>query len=151
MVKVFKYIAELDCFIVEPAYKAIADRLGLTEWSEVVWIGRLFLMDNDFGEHWFDNWDLRESLENRSAEFGYDTDDLLILDPDRLKNDIDGPCHNSQERLSFWKDVLKSLHLSYETLFLEARKLNSERKEYTPEDYISDLEERIKNIQESLR
>jgi hypothetical protein len=33
-----------------------------------------------------------------------------------------------------------------ETLFREARKLNEERRQYDPEDYIADLEERINQI-----
>lgn len=124
----------------------MADTLGLTEWNEVVWIGRFFLLDNDVGEHGFDNWDLREPLETKAAELGLDTTELFILDPDRFKNDIDGPCHTGEERILFWKDVLMSLQLSYETLFREARKINEERKEYDPEDYIPDLEERITKL-----
>lgn len=50
----------------------IADRLGLTEWSPVVWIGRLFSFDSDCGEHWFDNWHLREPLEQAAAQRGLD-------------------------------------------------------------------------------
>ena len=38
------------------------------------------------------------------------------------------------------------MHLSYETLFKEARKINEERNEFDPEDYIHDLEERIKQL-----
>ncbi|OQP58940.1 hypothetical protein A3860_39085 [Niastella vici] len=143
MIKIFEYHQELDCFVVNPVYKKIADSLGLTEWNEVVWIGRFFSMDNDFGEHWFDNWGLRTPLESKAEELGLDTTELFILDPDRFKNDHDGPCHSPEERISFWKDVLMSLHLSHETLFREARKLNQERMQYDPEDYIPDLEERI--------
>jgi len=50
-IKIFDYIPELDCFKINPIYKEIADELGLSEWTEVVWIGRLFCMDNDYGEH----------------------------------------------------------------------------------------------------
>jgi len=46
----------------------------------------------------------------------------------------------------FWKDVLLSVQLSYETLFREARKLNEERRQKDPQDYIPDLEERIAAI-----
>jgi hypothetical protein len=60
--KIFQYIADLDCFVVSEQYRSIADELGLTEWNPVVWIGCLFSMDNDVGEHWFDNWDLRAQL-----------------------------------------------------------------------------------------
>jgi hypothetical protein len=146
MVKVFKYIEALDCFVVEPNYKKLSDYLGLTEWNEVVWIGRFFLMDNDFGEHWFDNWDLRDSLEERAKEAGISYDDLLIIDTDRFKNGVDGPCHDEEERLLFWRDVLKSLELSYETLFAEARKENTKRKNHDASEHIPDLEYRIKKI-----
>lgn len=146
MIRIFKYHQELDCFVVDPDYKKIADLLGLTEWNEVVWIGRFFTMDNDVGEHWFDNWDLREPLEAKATALGLDTTELFILDPDRFKDDRDGPCHSPEERVLFWKDVLLSLQLSYETLFREARKLNEERREYDPDDYIPDLEERILQI-----
>ena len=142
MIKIFKYHDELNCFVVDPEYKKIADLLGLTEWNEVVWIGRYFTLDNDYGEHWFDNWDLREPLEDKAAKIGLDSTELFILDPDRFKNDVDGPCHDPDERILFWKDVLLSLQLSYETLFREARKLNEERKEYDQEEYIPDLEQR---------
>ena len=55
MIPVFKYIPEIDAFILDPTFKRIANELGLNEWHEVVWIGRYFALDNDFGEHWFDN------------------------------------------------------------------------------------------------
>jgi len=82
-------------------------------------------------------------LEDKAAKIGLDSTELFILDPDRFKNDVDGPCHDPDERILFWKDVLLSLQLSYETLFREARKLNEERKEYDQEEYIPDLEQRI--------
>ena len=147
---IFTYVQELDCFVVDPAYKKVADLLGLTEWNEVVWIGRFFAMDNDVGEHWFDNWHLREPLEQKAGKLGYDTSELLIPDADRFKDDRDGPCHTATERVLFWKDVLLSLKLSYETLFREARKLNEQRKAFDPEDYIPDLEERISKLKISL-
>jgi len=146
MIRIFEYLPELECFVVNPDYKKIADFLGLTEWNEVVWIGRFFSMDNDYGEHWFDNWDLRGPLEAKAAELGLDITELFILHPDRFKNDHDGPCHSAEERVLFWKDVLLSLHLSHETLFREARNLNEERRQYDREDYIADLEERIVQI-----
>jgi hypothetical protein len=55
-VRVFTYIDQLDAFVVTDQYRDLADRLGLTEWNPVVSIGRLFTLDNDYGEHWFDNW-----------------------------------------------------------------------------------------------
>ena len=149
MIKIFTYIQGLNCFIVNAEYKKIAEKLGLKEWNEVVWIGRFFTLDNDYGEHWFDNWDLKEPLEEKAKELGIDTTDLLILDADRFKNDKDGPCHSSEDRLIFWRDVLMSLQLSYDTLFREARKLNEERRQFEPEDYIPDLEYRIKQLSNS--
>jgi hypothetical protein len=50
-VRVFKYIEQLDAFVVTEEYRQLADQLGLTEWHPVVWIGRLFILDNDYGEH----------------------------------------------------------------------------------------------------
>ena len=37
-------------------------RYALRKRNPVVWIDRLFLRDNDYGERWFDNWDLLEQL-----------------------------------------------------------------------------------------
>ena len=53
-------MSDLDAFVVSEQYRQIAVNLNLVEWHPVVWIGRLLCLDNDFGEHWFDNWDLRE-------------------------------------------------------------------------------------------
>jgi hypothetical protein len=146
MIKVFKYIPELDCFDVTAEFKKIVDELGITEWNEVVWIGRYFSMDNDFGEHWFDNWDEREKFENKADELGLYTEQLFFIDPDRFKNDNDGPCHTTEERKRFWSDVCLSLHLSLETIFSEARKINQELKELLAGKYIENLEERIHQI-----
>ena len=145
MVKVFKYIEPLDCFIIEAEYKRIASLLGLVEWNEVVWIGRYLLLDNDNGEHWFDNWDLREQLEETAKLHGLECENLMIIDPQRFKNNFDGPCHTDIERKRFWTDILKSLHLSYETLFEEARKVN-DRRSKADDDYIINLEEQIEFI-----
>ena len=150
MIKIFNYLENLDCFTINPDYKRIAHTLGLAEWNDVVWIGRFFLLDNDYGEHWFDNWDLREELEPKASELGLDTSELFVLDADRFKNDKDGPCHSPEERVLFWKDVLISLHLSYEILFQEARKVNQERRLSDSEDYISDLEEKILHLQKGI-
>lgn len=148
-IKIFKYIDQLDCFVVNPEYKIIADRLGLTEWNEVVWIGRYFSLDNDNGEHWFDNWDHRDKLESKAKALGINYDDLLVIDSDRFKNDFDGPCHSGLERKVFWTDVLKSLELSLDTIINEALKFNNER-DKTDEEFITDLEERITEIRKRL-
>ena len=146
MIKVFNYLESLDCFIVSAQYKSIAHALGLTEWHEVVWIGRYFTLDNDYGEHWFDNWDLRAKIKKETDLLGIDLFDVFIVDPDRFRNNIDGPCHSDDERKQFWTDVLRSLHLSYKVLFAEARHLNEERRLSDDEDFIVDLEERIEKI-----
>lgn len=143
--KIFKYIDQLDCFIVNPDYKTIADKLGLTEWNEVVWIGRYFSLDNDNGEHWFDNWNERDKLSERAKDLGIEYDNLLVIDPERFKNDFDGPCHTDNERRKFWTDVLKSLELGLDTIINEAVKFNNER-EKTDEEFITDLDNRITEI-----
>jgi hypothetical protein len=105
-------------------------------------------MDNDFGEHWFDNWDLREA---RGPGF----EDALIIDPDRFKDEKDGPCHTDEFRKRFWTDVLSSLELSLDLLFDQAREFQKEiqnlLKEFPDDmdyksDLIIDLEKRIKSI-----
>lgn len=154
-VKVFKYLPVLDAFDVTDEYRELAENLGLTEWHPVVWIGRLFTLDNDFGEHWFDNWDLREENEDRARELGRDANKLFFIDPDRFQNGKDGPCHTPDFRKRFWTEVLDSLELSLDLLFEEARRFNAEAKalaEAHPEDlhmldfYLSDLEERIQGV-----
>jgi hypothetical protein len=146
--RVFDYIEDLDCFVVNERYRQIADELGLSEWNPVVWIGRLFILDNDYGEHWFDNWDLRDELAAEAEKRGIAYEELLIINPDRFKNGDDGPCHSAEMRKRFWTDVLKSLELNYDLLFEEARRFNARSLEYLPDDYIKDLEERIRRIWE---
>ena len=145
-VKIFDYLSDLDCFLVSAQYRAVADELGLVEWSPVVWIGRLLLLDNDYGEHWLDNWDLREQLQPQAEAHGIPYEDLLMIDPERFKNDQDGPCHTPELRKRFWTDVLKSLELSYDVLFDEARSFNEHNRLYFPAEYIHDLDERMHRI-----
>lgn len=146
MIKVFDYIEELDCFVVNPQFSEIADYLGITEWNEVVWIGRYFTLDNDFGEHWFDNWEEREAIKKQAKILGYESDALLIINPERFRNGKDGPCHTDSEIKAFWTDVLKSLHLRLETIIAEAKKFNQEYKEPNNSDYLPDLDARIAHI-----
>jgi DnaJ-domain-containing protein 1 len=124
--------------------------MGLTEWHAAVWIGRLFMLDADYGEHWFDNWDEREALAARAEALGIDPSDLMILSPDRMASGDDGPCHPPELRKRFWTDVLKSLELSYDLLFGVAREMNAHVKEVLPSEYIEDLEERIRQIQAAI-
>ncbi len=101
MIKVFNYIPELDCFDTTPEFKKICDEYGLVEWHEVVWIGRFFSMDNDFGEHWFDNWPERENAEEKAKKLGLSAECLFFIDPERFKDGRDGPYHNVEERKQF--------------------------------------------------
>ena len=116
-------------------------------------------MDNDYGEHWFDNWDLREANAAEAKRLGRDSNDLLFVDPDRFQNGKDGPCHSAEFRKRFWTDVLISLELDACLLFDEAREFNNASKSRLDEepndpdyqkDYIPDLEQRIATITEKL-
>jgi hypothetical protein len=147
--KVFRYIEDLDAFLVTDEYRAIADTLGLTEWNQVVWIGRLFTLDNDYGEHWFDNWDEREAVASKAAQCGIEPSDLLIIRPESMCDGKDGPCHSPEIRSRFWTDVLKSLELSHDLLFDVARVMNEGLRETFPAEYIPDLEQRIEQIRSS--
>ena len=149
-VRVFRYIEPLDAFLVTDEYRSLAEQLGIGEWHPAVWIGRLFTLDNDYGEHWFDNWEEREAHSTQAAQMGIDVGDLLIIVPERLAGGDDGPCHPPELRKRFWTDVLKSLELSYETFFEEARLQNTKAKEVASEGYIKDLEERIRQILATL-
>ncbi len=160
IITVFDYIPELDCFTVNKEYQKLTDRLGISEWNPVVWIGRYFTSDNDYGEHWFDNWDERSALEGRAKQLGYGPEDLYIINPDQrqFQNGDDGPCHSSEQRKQFWTDVLKSLKLSFNMLFGEARYAQKLLQESLPaeelhqdSDYREDLERVIENIKRNYR
>jgi|SRR5450759_1823039 len=146
-IKIFDYIPELDAFYVTPTYKEIADTLNLGEWTYVVWIGRLFSLDNDWGEHWFDNWDERAAIGKNARNLGYDTDALYIIAPDFFKDGKDGPCHTSAERKLFWTDVLKSLTLSFDTLATFAINNNPPPGD---EDHITNIKRKIAQLREKL-
>ena len=150
LVRIFRYVPDVDAFEVTPGYRELADTLGISEWNPVVWIGRLFSMDNDFGEHWFDNWDAREERRPLAERHGLDANTLLIVDPERFQDGRDGPCNTAELRRRFWTDVLRSLELSSEFLFDKARDANAklhvliEAGDTALEDeYVPDLEERI--------
>ena len=155
-IKIFRYIEELDGLDVTNEYREIAEDLGLAEWTPVVWIGRLFTMDNDLGEHWFDNWDLRDEKRADAERLGLDADQLLFIDPQRFEDGRDGPCHSREFRKRFWTDVLRSLELDMELLFDEARDFNQRRRKFVEEnpddreDLIPDLEDRIEKWRRQL-
>jgi hypothetical protein len=142
-IKIFDYIVDLDCFVINSDYKEICDYLGITEWEQAAWIGRYFTLDNDYGEHWFDNWELRDEKEAKAKELGVEYDRMLIIDPERFKNDSDGPCHENTQRKQFWTSTLKSLRLNIELIVGEARVNNSMVDE---SDRLNDLEKRIEEI-----
>lgn len=150
-VRIFRYVEPLDAFLVTDEYRSLAEKLGISEWHPAVWIGRLFALDNDYGEHWFDNWDEREGRAAKAAELGIDADDLLIVVPERFSDGGEGPCHPPALRKRFWSDVLTSLELSYETFFEEARLQNARTKTLVPHEHIDDLEERIRQIKTTVQ
>jgi hypothetical protein len=145
-VRIFQYLDDIDSFVVTDTYGDIAETLGLAEWTPVVWIGRLFTMDNDFGEHWFDNWELREEKGLSERYF--------LVDPERFKDGRDGPYHTAEFRKRFWTDVLKSLELSFALICDEARQFNERNRKWLLEeqpgilekDFIPDLESRIERL-----
>jgi hypothetical protein len=159
----FEYLPETDCFIATPLFKQVARYIGLMEWNPVVWMGRYFALDNDYGEHWFDNWPERAVICFHPAltERGLDETELFIIDPERFENKVDGPCHPPELRKMFWTEVLKSLEFTLDFLFAEARftKRKTEELAETPfkgpgkltkeeflehiDNYIPDLESRI--------
>lgn len=113
-------------------------------------------MDNDVGEHWFDNWDERDALEAKAKRLGIYEDHLMIIRPSKFADGRDGPCHTPEFRKHFWTDVLRSLELSHELLFQEARLFNVQAKHRLEQgrpfsdDYIADLEDRIARIEAGL-
>ena len=127
-VKVFRYINDIDAFVLTDDYIKICDFLEIEYWERYAWIGRLFTLDNDYGEHWMDNWELRDAVEDKSKKFGFDSSELLIIDPVRfifpktnhylIKGDE--PCHSNKFRKLFWNDVMMSLEISLDLIIEEA-------------------------------
>ena len=76
----------------------------------------------------------------------------MIVVPFRFSDGRDGPCHAPEMRKRFWTDVLKSLELSLDLLFDEARRMNEVRRAFPvlADDLIGDLEERIARVRASL-
>lgn len=133
-IKIFNYHPTLDAFTPSEEYCRIAEKLDLIEWNPVCWIGRLFCLDNDYGEHWFDNWDERAIL---AKKFGLEDggSEYLIINPSRFINKKDGPCHSDLIRKYFWTNVLQSLELDLELLILVSREQRKLRLP-TAKDYI---------------
>ncbi len=153
-VPIFNYIPSLDSFLPTEEYRKIGDYLHITEWNPVVWIGRLFAMDNDYGEHWFDNWDERDAIHEQAKTAGYESHFLCIVSPDRFAQK--GKEYHSRElRKEFWTQVLRSLNLSLDTIFAEARDNNEKRRISLPArergGYLKTLERRIREVQREYR
>lgn len=153
-IKIFKYIPELDAFDITPEYRMIVEELPcLAEWNPVVWMGRLFTLDNDYGEHWFDNWIERDAIEKKARAMGYDENSLYVIDPKRFKDNVDGACHTDEERQLFWTDVIKSLTLDFDTICTFAIKYNYPSRygdgSRNP-DHIPNLKKKIEELRKKL-
>ena len=146
MVKIFNYIEELDCFVFTEEFKTISNELNIVEWHEGVWIGRLFFLDNDVGEHFFDNWNEREEIEKKAEKFGLDINQLMIVVPERFYIKREPPSHTHEHRKLFWTDVFKSLQLSLETIFEEARAQSEVSKNLDGKENQIDIERKIETI-----
>ena len=149
-IKVFQPGPTHGTFFCTKEFEQACAELNISEWHAAVWIGRLFARNQDFGEHWFDNWDEREELENFSLIFPKDEDysSLLIVVPrsfiqksqscwscgekivkincpncqKELNIKPDGPVYSEEVVKSFWIDVCESLIVSRKTLELVAKK-----------------------------
>lgn len=147
-IRIFDYHEEEDAFLASEDYRHIAYTLNLSEWNSVVWVGRLFAMDNDFGEHWFDNWEDTEEESAVRERLGNPDARILRIGPARFQDGRDGPCNTDAFRKRFWTDVLRSLELNLGTLIEKARQQNEryEKTEGLEEFHIADLEDRITSV-----
>lgn len=114
-------------FSVQPDFARVVELLDMFEWSPVVWLGRLLLMDEDYGEHMFDAWEERDALRPKIRELGLgkllgnDGEFALVVRPETFVGRRDGPCNTNAARLAFWTDVLSSMSLSAATMLECAR------------------------------
>lgn len=130
--KVFKYIEELDCFVVRKEFVNAIEKFGLSEWTPVVWICRYLTLDDDSGEHLFDNWDERKKVVKLAKEKGIDIkangwDEekigdsgqfAIIINPKKFS--CDSPCHSDDMRKWFWTNVLKSMEMDWMFILKES-------------------------------
>lgn len=139
-IKIFDYLEEIDAFFPTREYLEFARNTVLnSEWTPVVWLGRLVMMDCDHGEHIFDNWDLRDLYRKKYQDFDFTIlnkyeglnqywngpvsseiiDELLIVNPTRFISHHYRSCNSADLRKQFWTDIFKSMRLSRK--FLEAK------------------------------
>jgi len=154
MLQVFEYVEELDAFKVHPKFAEICGRLQLNEWGiGPIFIGRYLCMDNDFGEHFSDNWELREARDSEIKSSEFEAEELFFIEPERFSDGRDGPCHSPEMRKMFWTEVFKSLQLSCDFLFKEARS-NYERgvrlKSREEERFAQIVEKEIESISKEM-
>jgi catechol 2,3-dioxygenase-like lactoylglutathione lyase family enzyme len=142
--RIFRYLPEVDAFQLTPDYTALVEALHIGDWEAFAWLGRLFSLDNDVGEHWFDNWDLREQRAESAARHGLDTNTLLVVNPRRMADGRDGPCNTDEFRGRFWREVLMSLDLSEALIIAKARDFHSRLSDPSAVDEVlAELEERV--------
>jgi hypothetical protein len=120
--KVFVFHPQLQAFTYSPEYKNLAILLELG-WEARAWMGRLFAMDNDFGEHWLDSDEFVEDIRDAAEALGLDPDVVVLMrvDPRRMVDGSDGPCNSDEFRQRFWNEVMASLDLSPELVYQMAR------------------------------
>lgn len=141
--RIFRHVEALDCLVLTPEYSQLAELLEIAGWESYAWIGRLFTLDNDYGEHWFDNEDEQDEREEAAERLGLDPEELLVVDPERFANGSDGPCNTPEFRKRFWTEVLVSLDLS-EDLIVD--KALAWHRQYSDSFLVEELEKRVADM-----
>jgi hypothetical protein len=118
--KLFLHHADVGAFTYRPEYVELCEVLEYG-WECRAWLGRLFSMDNDVGEHWMDNESLVEARADLAVRAGLDPDLLMLPDPERMADGRDGPCNTTEFRMRFWTEVVACLVLSDQLIIDGAR------------------------------
>lgn len=145
-IQILEYIETGDFFIITKEYDKLAKRLGLSQWNSLTWIGRLISLDNDYGEHLFDNWTQKKQKSEIAKSLGYDSNELIIIVPKKFQNGYDGPCNTDEFRKTFWTDVFRSLKINLSTIIQKAQQINDDRKISFTEEFDEHLELEIHQI-----
>ena len=138
--KLFIHHADVGGFTYTPEYKELLEVLDLGWWDGRAWLGRLFSMDNDVGEHWMDNDELVEARADLAARAGLDLHELMVPDPERMTGGRDGPCNTTEFRMRFWTEVLACLDLSEQLIIDSARAWHGQ---VSSDEEVAALEQRI--------